>query len=419
MDFLFDPNASKQTGLVVITFQTAGTLLIALLLRLLTRGVPGRFLHYWSDAWAALAAALVALSLSSLVAPLLDPDLAPWIRRPALAGYAVCEYLFGFYLWAGAREYARGIPLTRSDWWLFAPPAAFGLVAPVFLPDIDALYPFHTLIFGGFCLLALLATLTCHPDSRQTLVGLRLTQIALATLTVLFWHYSVVVGWLLLHPQPRPDLAYLRFSALYDALTETLLGFGMVVLGTDSVRRALEANNRALAETNKKLAEAMDQLALAARTDPLTGLLNRRALDAFLAERGNGPFAGSVAVVDVNDLKQLNDVHGHAAGDAAIQLVARALRGQFRITDLVFRTGGDEFLAILEGGRSAELYRRLEAVDNALRAQRLPGVPNPVPIVIAWGMADFESPDGFAEALAKADAAMYACKLNRKTARAG
>src|SRR5262249_39811794 len=154
-------------------------------------------------------------------------------------------------------------------------------------------------------------------------------------------------------------------SALYDALFETLLGFGMVVLGTDSVRRTLEAANRELAETNRRLAEASDQLAVAARTDPLTGLLNRRAYEAMRADRAAGPFAGCVAVIDLNHLKLLNDEYGHPAGDAAIQFVARALRGHFRITDPVFRMGGDEFLVVMEGGRSAELSGRLEAVDAA------------------------------------------------------
>ena len=65
-----------------------------------------------------------------------------------------------------------------------------------------------------------------------------------------------------------------------------------------------------------------------------------------------------MAVVDLNFLKQINDTSGHAAGDAAIMHVARALRTHFRITDPIFRVGGDEFLVILEGGRSADLTLR-------------------------------------------------------------
>ena len=89
MDFHFDPTVSKHTSLVVTTFEVAGTLLIALLLRLLTRGVPGRFLFYWSRGWVALAAGIICLTLSFRVAPLLPSEIEPWLRRPAIAAYAV------------------------------------------------------------------------------------------------------------------------------------------------------------------------------------------------------------------------------------------------------------------------------------------------------------------------------------------
>jgi diguanylate cyclase (GGDEF)-like protein len=413
MDFHLDPTISKHASLVVTTFQTAGTLLIALLLRLLTSGIPGRFLQYWAMGWVCLAVGLLSLNLSVLIVPFLPASYEPLIRRPLLGAYAVFQYAFGFSLWAGCRTFARGTPLSARDWWLFAPAAAFGIFAPTFFSNIDYLFPFHSAVFAGFCFLALLATRGCRPDARETVIGLRLTQLAMAGLVVLFWHYALVMGWLL-KQTPRPDLEYLHYSALYDALAETLLGFGMVVLGTDSVRREVEAKNRELAETNRRLAEASEQLKAAARTDPLTGLLNRRALEAMLAERAGVPFAGTLAMVDLNDLKKLNDVYGHSAGDAAIQLVARALRAQFRITDPIFRIGGDEFLVILEGGHAEELNGRLHALDRALRGLRLPGVPTPMNLIVSWGMADFDAPAHFLDALAAADVAMYACKVQRK-----
>lgn len=413
MDFNLGPVALVHASQVVTTFQTVGTLLIALLLRLLMRGIPGRFLQYWSLGWVGLSVGLFCLNLSVLIVPLVPAEYELQIRRPALAGYTVFQYSFGFYLWAGCRAYVTGTALSSRDWWLLAPAAIFGVVAPMFISDIAVLLPFHAAVFGGFCLLALLTTLRCRPDAVQTLIGLRLTQLAIASIVLLFWHYAAVKGWLLLR-RPRADLEYLHFSALYDALLDTLLGFGMVVLGTDSVRRELEAKNRELADSNRRLAEASEQLVIAARTDPVTGLLNRRALDIMLAERQNQPFAGTLAVVDLNDLKRINDEFGHAAGDAAIQLVARALRAQFRITDPAFRLGGDEFLVILENGRAADLAGRLQALDEALLAQRLPAVPTVTDLVISWGMADFNSSEQFKEAEKAADAEMYACKNQRK-----
>ena len=150
MDFHFDPTVSKHTSLVVTTFQTAGTLLIALLLRLLTRGIPGRFLYYWSLGWVSLAAGAVSLTLSFLIAPLLPEHFEPWLRRPAIAAYAVFMCGFGFFLWAGCRAYARGIPLRPQDWWLFVVPALCGLIAPAFISNTDLLIPYHTAVVGGF-----------------------------------------------------------------------------------------------------------------------------------------------------------------------------------------------------------------------------------------------------------------------------
>jgi diguanylate cyclase (GGDEF)-like protein len=367
MDFHFDPTVSKHTSLVVSTFQTAGTLLIALLLRLLTRGIPGRFLYYWSIGWMALAAAAVCQTFSFLVAPQLEIENAITLRRSAVALYAFFQCAFGFYLWAGCRAYAHGTELGGRDWWLFVVPASAGLVAPMFITNTDLLFPFHSAVLGGFGLVALLTTTALRPADLQTAIGLRMTQAALGGIALLFWHYTLVVGWVL-NQVPRPDLEYLHYTALYDGLVEILLGFGMVILGT---------------------------------------------------ERVGQPFSGSLAVVDMNDLKKLNDSVGHAAGDAAILHVARSLRDQFRVTDPIFRLGGDEFLVILQGGQSADLAGRMEALDRSLRGLRLPGVTTPVDVVVAWGTADFTSFADFDSAHRQADAAMYECKSRRKSVGVG
>ncbi len=392
--------------LTTFTFQTTGLLLVALLLRLLADG-SGRFLAYWSDACFALAVALVALNASHLAPAYLPPAWVGGLRRPALSVFCLLEYTFGFYLWAGCRLYAGGPPVTRADRWRLTVPVALAVAGPAVAPSVEHLLPFHAGLCGFYFLTALMVTVPVGPGGRLAAVGLRLTQMALAGLVVIFWRYAVIQAW----PQaPARDLYALHFSPLYDGLVQTLLAFGLVILATDGVRRELE-------ERNRRLAEVTDQLAVAARTDPLTGLLNRRAFDAMIADRAAGPFAGSVAVVDLNFLKVLNDKYGHEAGDAAIRLVARALRVHFRITDPVFRTGGDEFLALLEGGRAAELAGRLEAVDAALRGVRLPGVDGPTDVTIAWGMADFDGAAGLPDAVSRADAEMYRCKQERKAAK--
>jgi len=383
-----------------MAMQTTGIVLVALLLRLLSDADSARFMGYWSVGWFSLALAIGMLGLSLGYPSLLPSVEIDGVRAPLLSLFCLLEYTCGFYLWAGCRHYSSGVKLQRSDLWRLIVPAFMVIAAPLAAPTVQVLLPFHSALCGYFFLMALLALLRSRPHSRLTAVGLRITQVSLAGLVWLFFWYAFA-------PMPNLDLYTLHFSPLYDGLVVTLLGFGLVILATDFTQHELR-------ERNRQLAEITDQLAVAARTDSLTGLLNRRAFDAMLADRSGSPFRGGVAVVDVNDLKMLNDRHGHATGDAAIQIVARSLRTHFRITDPIFRLGGDEFLVVLEDGQSSELACRLDSVDHSLREVRVPGMAEPTDMHIAWGIADFASVEDLNPAVERADREMYRCKASRK-----
>jgi diguanylate cyclase (GGDEF)-like protein/putative nucleotidyltransferase with HDIG domain len=98
-------------------------------------------------------------------------------------------------------------------------------------------------------------------------------------------------------------------------------------------------------------AHLIERLETSARTDPLTGLANRRAFEQALEQRLAAdvlePFA--VLMLDVDGLKQANDARGHAAGDAVLKRVASVLSAELRETELAARWGGDEFLLLLPG----------------------------------------------------------------------
>ena len=172
----------------------------------------------------------------------------------------------------------------------------------------------------------------------------------------------------------------------------------------------------AQAVAREQLASERDLLARVSGTDPLTGVANRRAWDheteaVVAADRRQ---CGFVIVCDLDDLKGANDRYGHAAGDALIRGAANLLQSCVRGSDMVARVGGDEFAVLLRGASSpvaAGVRQRIRRAERQWRVTEFGLMPR-----LSLGMA--EVVDGnIADALATADARMYADKRRRsKTA---
>lgn len=382
-----------------LILQGTGTLLVAALLEQLRRGLAVHFLGAWARSALALALGIgflyLAFELPSFGAP----------TRLALVAYCLTSYACVFLFWSGMREFTHRRPFALRDWWRLLPWVALGCVLPWVVPSIIGLMAFHFPAMAVLLVLAFLASRNA-PPARGPAVGLPLVRAGLFILIALFAHNGPVM--FLSTYVLAESIQYVAFSPVYDALAQLLVVFGVVLLATERVRAELESKN-------DQLAEAARQLAQAARTDPLTGLLNRRAFDELLAGSADPHLAGSVAVIDLNDLKALNDSHGHGAGDAALKLVTRAVTSHFRVSDPVFRTGGDEFVVIMVGCTEADLATRLERVDVSLHDQRVPGVAEPRDLVISWGVAQFAKATELERAVHAADEAMYACKRQRKS----
>lgn len=150
------------------------------------------------------------------------------------------------------------------------------------------------------------------------------------------------------------------------------------------------------------------ELAREARRDALTGLANRRALSVLdPSARRLVPHdpPSSVVVLDVDHFKTINDRFGHAAGDEAIRRVARLLQSALRADDLLLRWGGEEFVVWLPG----EDARRAGVVAEKLRAVVAADAGGPA-LTVSAGVAALEVGEPLADAIARADAAMYAAK---------
>jgi diguanylate cyclase (GGDEF)-like protein len=158
------------------------------------------------------------------------------------------------------------------------------------------------------------------------------------------------------------------------------------------------------------------QLEEKANTDPLTGLYNRRYLESLLAaerkkcDQFDIPY--SVVVVDVNRLKEANDLHGHDAGDRLILTVSERLKSGIRATDAIARIGGDEFLILLadtheEGAR--ELVERFmgEVFKDAAMEVDNGGM---FPVTVSLGVAGSDQVPHDA-LIQTADKRMYETKL--------
>jgi two-component system cell cycle response regulator len=149
--------------------------------------------------------------------------------------------------------------------------------------------------------------------------------------------------------------------------------------------------------------------------DRLTGLPNRRYIERRLEEalaaarRTRRPLV--LALADLDHFKQINDRHGHAAGDAVLRHVAAALRQWFRRTDVIARYGGEEFVILFPEAEPSVAAERLERLRAGLAEQpvRLSGAT--VPLTLSLGVAVFPA-DGEepADLLARADQRLYAAK---------
>ena len=379
---------------VGLAIQCIGILLLTLLSLFMRSTIRSASLRYWTASWASLSVALLSLLIAFRLLP---------TQKLFYSVYFFGEYLFGLLFIAGCRSQVAGVKLRKRHTYTLIPAVAVAFVLPYLSHDFNDLFMIHAVIVAALFTTAFI-TLRKGFKPDESSAGIRVMSTALLLLTIGFLHYVPIFGarkglWGFTVPA-----SYLQYTSVFDLLFEILLGFGTVMVLMESVRHEVE-------HANRKLTEARDQLELLVQMDPLTEALNRHAFHSLLRRPEKGQeskTSGSVAVIDIDNLKPINDTFGHTVGDKAIRAVARAMRSLVRADDMLFRWGGDEFLVLMFNLPQEEALRRLEKLNLILEEHGGRWTSVPITVTVSYGVAGFNSLTALGPAIETADKAMYA-----------
>jgi len=376
--------------------QWTSLVLIALFFAALGRSFRGQELRAWVAAWACNAVAL------SVTAVFWWTDAHPAPLRHLLAGtYIVSKSAFGVLALRAAQLHQRPSSTRLLGWPALAALGAYALSAPLLQP-IELLGLVQQSVLAAL-LAAAVVSLWRGPrgDGRSFLAAGLLVRSALAGAEAVVYAAALSPeGWV--SPELRARAAaFLAAHSFLDTVAEWLLALTVVLALSERVHGELRHTNRGL------LAAQADLRRLADR-DPLTGLDNRRGLAEIL--RAAQPRGALLLFFDLDGFKEINDRHGHRAGDACLQRFAEALRASFRPDDRIVRFGGDEFLVVAPGLDGASAGERLKQLEQRLR--REPATSARLAFSVGTGVLP---PGGSPEAaLEDADRAMYAGRALRR-----
>ena len=215
---------------------------------------------------------------------------------------------------------------------------------------------------------------------------------------------GTVVQWGRPHDSPPPALA-----AIY------MLIVVMVLLASTALALRVHAMRERLQRHRRELAQALEQIRELATRDELTGLPNRRymlemmRLEGLRVRRSHQPLL--MAQLDLDHFKAVNDTHGHAGGDLALQAFARTVVASVRATDILARWGGEEFVLLMDNTMAEDGAQLLERVRAAVAAMpvALPGGAA-LHLTVSVGAAQLHTDETPVALLQRADAALYAAK---------
>jgi diguanylate cyclase (GGDEF)-like protein len=397
--------------------QAATVLLLVVLFVMLRRSSDRRaYFHAWSNAWVALAIALTTLVLRYILLPHLLGGPAPegaLLVRVSYFIYQFSKFAFLILLLRGTLLYVGGLadpPLGYLKL-LWAVAVAVALVSVILTHDAVGVLFWQSaanLVMFGWCA----AVLLLLPRTRHSL-GTR-TMAVVLLLNVALWSCYVLAFTFHFFPQFGVGSPVWNFfsgrNTFFDLILEMLLAFGMVLVLFEDARREIDSAHR-------ELRIAHEQLLRESYLDSLTGAYNRRAFNEGAGlEDARGSF-GALAVFDLDNLKDVNDQHGHKYGDELLRHFANILRAGLRANDKLYRLGGDEFLLVMPRAVATVVEKRVRELISGAPPLQIQGTELSFPVRASIGVATFKSVEQLEAAVHDADRAMYSAKRSRKRSR--
>jgi diguanylate cyclase (GGDEF)-like protein len=408
---VFDGDLTAVVSFIGVVLQLGGEIMLVALFVLLRRYVLRRnYFAAWTAAWSCGAAAILALCLRYFIMPRLlespvDDD-ALGVHVLYLAYQLGKLSAFALFL-AGTATYVTGTRLLGSRYAVFGAVAAYAIISLIGTGGtLNQLVVWQAPI-AVMTLGACGALLFALPASRRTL-GSMATASAFSALALLWLVYGVAFSVDAAARATHPwSFVVVNLNTYADLLLNIALGVGMVVLLMEDAKREVD-------DAQAELRVAHDQLQRASLYDTLTDSLNRNAFAQGVGlEMARGTF-GTVVISDLDNLKDVNDAYGHAAGDMLLRHCADILRSTLRPYDKLYRWGGDEFLLVIPSARGAAVETRL---TDALANGKSIALPDgrEIKLEVSLGTADYTSAEGLAESIQLADEAMYRQKHARKS----
>ncbi|MGQ0816199.1 MAG: GGDEF domain-containing protein [Gemmatimonadota bacterium] len=390
-----------------LQFGTAA-LLGALFLLLRPYARRRKYFVTWSHAWIALSVALFTIMVRYNILPVLpngSPADSELRVRVLYFFYQVGKLGFYGMLIAGTLRYVRSGPQFPSIIGFTTFTLIYAMLSLWRSPDLAGIVVWQTPV--AVVSLSYAASLMLRlPYSRRSL-GSTLTG-SCFTFGALVWLLYLAAFSLSGGAGANPLRFVVNYNTYFDLIWHLSLGFGMVVLLMEDVKNEVDA---AHAELNV----AHDNLRRASFYDSVTGSLNRQAFSDGLGLEAVRAKFGCAIVLDMDNLKDINDEYGHATGDRMLRYLVEVLRAELRAADKLYRWGGDEFLLLFPGADALYAGRRIKTILGSAPPLVLPDGAV-LPIRVSVGSAAYADGEHLNDAIDAADRAMYADKIARKNA---